>query len=79
MHLVQMISSVNRYRYRLRCTVVKKLLPFLKIKMSRKQIFPFMKFMKLQADISFIKTCRREYLVPIFANIMLATRSGTRN
>ena len=37
------------------------------------------KFMKLQADIKFIKTCKKEYLVPTFANVKLATRSGSKN
>ena len=34
------------------------------------------KFMKLQANIKFIKTCKKEYLVPKFANVKLATKSG---
>ena len=34
----------------------------------------YTKFINLQADIKFIKIRKREYLVPIFANIKLANR-----
>ena len=34
--------------------------------------------MKLQNDIKFIKTCKKEYLVPTFANVKLATRSSNK-
>ena len=37
------------------------------------------RFIKLQADIKFLKICKREYLVPTFANIKLETRSGNKN
>ena len=36
------------------------------------------KLMKLQADIKFIKTCKKEYLVPTFAYVKLATRHGNK-
>ena len=35
--------------------------------------------MKLQADIKFIKTCKKDYLVPKFANVKLVTKSGNKN
>ena len=34
--------------------------------------------MKLQADINFIKAYKKEYLVPTFANVKLATRSSNK-
>ena len=32
--------------------------------------------MKLQEDIEFIKTCKRENLIPTSANVKLATKTG---
>ena len=34
--------------------------------------------MKLQADINFIKAYKKEYLVPTFAKVKLATRSSNK-
>ena len=32
--------------------------------------------LKVQADIKFIKTCKEERLIPIFANVKLAVKNG---
>ena len=36
------------------------------------------KIMKLQADIKFIKTLKKENLVPTFPNVKLATKGGNK-
>ena len=48
------------------------------LKVVRKYERLLAKFMKLQADIKFIKTCKKEYLIPTLANVKLATRSGNK-
>ena len=36
------------------------------------------KLMKVQADIQFIKSCKKENLIPIFAKVNLAIKSDSR-
>ena len=36
-------------------------------------------FSKLKANIKFIKTYKREYLVPTFATVKLTTKNGNKN
>ena len=36
------------------------------------------KFIKLQSDIKFTETCKKEYLVSTFANVKLANKRGNK-
>ena len=36
------------------------------------------KYMKIQADITFIKSCKREKLIPTFANVKLSLKKASR-
>ena len=46
------------------------------LKVVRKLVSVKTKFIKLQEDIKFIKTCKREYLIPSFPNVKLAIKTG---